>query len=360
MTVPTLLLPAALVEAQWVGPDAIGAIAASPAWAALARRAVVVGIDRGDGPPPLDPAHERWLHARLGLPAHTALAAASAIADDRPGADWRVDPVHLHVGRDHLLLTDPRALALDPGEARALADAVAPLFADDGLALDADAGTRWYLTERDPTRRMRLRTRPLAGALGRNIDAWSPVGEDARRWRRLSNEVQMTWHAHPVNARRDEHGRPTVNSLWIDGRVPGRAEAAADGAPAGEDIAMDLDAAARWATRDDHAASRAAIDLARRDVLRVDLRLLDARLAGDPARWLDAWRSIAADTLAPLASLQPPWGPRARVVLAGDEGWRTLEVATRGAWHPARWWRRPDAAALLDPRLSEHTSAAQA
>ena len=94
---PTLLLPASLVDAGWIGADRLAALAVSPAWNAIARRATVRGSAGPDGPPPHDPGHERWLHARLGLPEDAAAAAAAALADGAAVAAWRLDPVHLHV-----------------------------------------------------------------------------------------------------------------------------------------------------------------------------------------------------------------------------------------------------------------------
>jgi hypothetical protein len=325
---PVLLLPAALVDPDWLGADRLAAAAADADWAALARR--IGGTDEAgpDGPPPNDPGHERWLRSRLGLAGDAPLAVYAACADGVPDAAWRVDPVHLHVGRDHLVMTDPAALELGRDEAHALAGAIAPLLAEDGLALETPTRERWYLRELDPARPLRLRTRALVGATGRNIDAWMPVGEDARRWRRLVNEVQMTWHGHPVNARREEAHRPTVNSLWIEGPL----RAPQPGAR--------RDAAARLALRD---ATRVEVDVGDGTVV-LDARLLDAHVAGDPQRWARAWRELGTEAFAQIVRREPPWTHGARVVLAGDVGWRSLDVAPRAGW---RFWRRADPAALL-------------
>jgi hypothetical protein len=326
---PVLLLPAALVDPTWIGADRIAELAASPCWAALARRATERAHAGPDGPPPHDPGHERWLHARLALPAGTALAAAAALADGVAGAAWRIDPVHLHVGRDHLVLTDPASLSLSREDADALAATIAPLLADEGLALEIGTPKRWYLRETDPTRRLALRTRPLSGATGRNIEAWLPQGDDARRWRRIVNEIQMTWHA--LNESREAVHAPAVNSVWIEGRCP----AAAPG--------VELDAAARLAAREPGEGPVETV-LADGTRLRVDDRLHEAQLAGDPAGWLAAWRHLEADTLAAIVRADGAWRDGARIVLAGDAGWREIEIAPRAGW---RFWRRVPGAALL-------------
>ena len=324
---PTLLLPAALVDPAWPGADRIAALAATPAWAALASRARVLACAGPEDPPPGAPGHLRWLATRLRLPAGTALAACAALVDGATDAAWRLDPVHLHVGRDHLVLGDPRELRPEADEAAALAAAIGPLLAEEGLALDARTPSRWYLREIDAARPLRVATRPLAGAIGRNIDAWQPRGEDARRWRRIVNEVQMTWHAHPVNARREAAGRPAVNSVWIEGRL-------APGAPG-----VERDAAARIAT-DTPGGGPFSLALSDGARLVVDPRLLDAQLAGDPTAWHAAWHAIAADTLDAISRS----GGGGRVVLAGDAGWREIAIAPRADW---RFWRRPGAASLL-------------
>jgi hypothetical protein len=328
---PRLVLPASLVDPDWLGRERLAKAAASPGWTALARRARTVG-ERGPEPrPPSDPGHLRWLAEQLGLPADCALAACSVPTDGAPDAAWRIDPVHLHVGRDHLVLTDPAQLRLEPAEADALAAAIAPLLAEDALALAAPVAGPWSLRETDPGRPLRLRTRPLAGAVGRNIDAWMPVGDDARRWRRLLNEVQMTWFTHPVNAERAARGLPAVNSLWIEGRAP---------APSRMSNAART-AAARLADSPDTAVS---VDPGDGATLALDPALLAAQIEGDPLRWLDAWSAMDASVFGPMARAVGPWRDGARLVLAGDAGWRTLEVARRADW---RFWRRPDPAAFL-------------
>ena len=40
--------------------------------------------------------------------------------------------------------------------------------------------------------------------IGRDINALLPQGSAARRWRTLMTEVQMLFHAHPVNRAREE------------------------------------------------------------------------------------------------------------------------------------------------------------
>ena len=45
----------------------------------------------------------------------------------------------------------------------------------------------------------------------------SPSPDGAINWMRLQNELQMVLHAHPVNAAREDAGKPTINGVWFWG-----------------------------------------------------------------------------------------------------------------------------------------------
>jgi hypothetical protein len=75
---------------------------------------------------------------------------------------------------------------------------------------------RWYWEDAGP---LKLNTPSLDAARGRNIEAYNPSGADARQWRRLLNELQMTWFAHEVNAEREQRGDLPINGVWISGPV---------------------------------------------------------------------------------------------------------------------------------------------
>jgi len=344
---PTVVLSAALVDSRWLGPDALRTAATVPGFSALARRANQDNTSTDISGAAPEPGAERWLREHFGLQDGCPVAACALLADDAP-ARWRIDPVHLHIGRDHLVLTDPARLSLTPDESHALCEAVAGLFNEEGLELTPTGNAHWALHETDPLRPLHLHTPSLSGALGRSIDARLPTGEDARRWRRLLNEVQMTWFAHPVNLERESSARPTVNSLWIEGPCP-----AID--PTSESRLM---AAARLGARGrrtSHATDEGvptpqaqpfkdAFITTHSGPLAVDDRLLEAVLEGDPQRWIDAWRALDTSLFTPMASGQSPWDRGARLVLAGDSGWRSLRIGARPDW---RFWKRPDPSSWL-------------
>ena len=330
-----------------------GAIAAALAGGAIARacvRARVVGRALDDSLVPRELPCEAWLRARFGVVPDDAIEAWSAPAHGVAPPCWRLTPVNVRVGHDSLVLDDPGALALGADEARALAAAAAPLFAEAGLALTAPAPLAWFAAGA-ATQRWQARTWTLA--CGRRIDAYLPGGEDARAWRRLFTEVQMLWHSHDVTRAREAAGRAPVNALWLDGRAtvlaPGDAStprAVVSGEPALVGLAraagalvLDTDP---LALEDDGAWRALARD---GDVL------LDVGAWRRPRReahadgWHDAWR--AADAwYAAICGRRDPLADFARVrwVFTGERRRVELELARADRWQP---WRRLDAIALV-------------
>jgi hypothetical protein len=176
--------------------------------------------------------HEReagWLAAAFGLDVNATLPAAAlrkvGAGGTAPTEEWLcLDPVHFDVRREGIMLADPARLQLTGEESAALREAMQPLLAEWG-DLSASAPDRWELRLARP---QALETLPLAEAIGRPVDPALPGGADGRSWRRLLAEIQTILHAHPVNRRRDEQGRPTINSLWPwgAGSLPQQVQAA--------------------------------------------------------------------------------------------------------------------------------------
>ncbi|MEY3980102.1 MAG: hypothetical protein RLZZ375_1531 [Pseudomonadota bacterium] len=210
---PTLMLPFALPPAQHA-KDLINALKA-PALALCLARGSQLPEQRFDafaaalpheilrygcGPdnsPPL--AHQHM--QQLGLPSQS-------------GYWFLLQPVHFHVARDHLVLTDLRQLPIDEATSRALFDAASPLFSELGHELQFGDAHHWFIRA-DSWHS--LRTTTPDAATGHNVDVWLPSGEHARAWRRLHNEIQMLWHTHLVNETREAQGLPRINALWLWG-----------------------------------------------------------------------------------------------------------------------------------------------
>jgi hypothetical protein len=174
---------------------------------------------------------ERWLAGRAGLDTvrvptapfmrladHAAAGSAAnqaAAGAIEPAGAWAcLQPVHIHAARDHLVLMHPDQLAIRADEAAALRAAIDDLLAEAGIPLDAPHPARWYVPE--GVFGDLVATTPVR-ATGRNIDIWMQAGARAREWRRLQNEIQMTWHDHPVNAARETEGKLPINSVWLHG-----------------------------------------------------------------------------------------------------------------------------------------------
>ena len=127
------------------------------------------------------------------------------------------DPVSLVPGRDEATLTPPEALALSPEEAEALIGAANALLTEDGIALARGASGRWYLAGLDAAA---LDTPPTHFLARREAGEYLPGAGAAAPWRRLMTELQMLWHAHPVNEARLARGAAPVNGVWFWGGGP--------------------------------------------------------------------------------------------------------------------------------------------
>ena len=160
-------------------------------------------------------AHFNWLAANLfaqRTPAPTApYAYAHLTGAAAPGFVWHADAVHMEAARDHLAVT---SLADDPPsvtEARALIATANELALSKGCHL-VEIRKRWFLlSDHD----WLIDTRPLSSVNETTVGLAG--GRDALVWNRLHNEIQMAWHVHDVNTRRETEGRQTVNAVWLHG-----------------------------------------------------------------------------------------------------------------------------------------------
>lgn len=261
----------------------------------------------------LTPPHEASLAAARGwqggagaLPfaAHAAHADGIEVLDLAWG---QLTPVHWHVGRDEILLTDPESLQLEEAESRALLEAVRELFESEGFALAWGAPLRWYAAHESFAE---LPTASLDRVVGRNVDRWLPAGREARLLRRLQNEVQMLLYAHPINEAREARGALAVNSFWLSG-------------------------CGRWQE-----------SLA--EPVQIDERLRAPLLGEDWAAWAEAWRALDADALAPLADALERGEP-ASLTLCGERFAQRFDLAEGSLWSRlGRRFKHPGPADVLE------------
>lgn len=201
--VATLLLPSV---------RRLGAAAPSaPVATALGRGDLRIGLDAGRRAQLL-----RHLHP---VPQHWPVAALTRQRDagDAAGAAWlRADPCRVQPDINGArLLAVGEGLGLDAQDAAQLLPALKPLFGDAGMPIDAPVPTRWYL-RLPPSSTLPDFTEPDE-ALGADLFEHLAQGPEGRRWRSLLSEAQVVLHNHPWNARRQEAGRPAINSLWFWG-----------------------------------------------------------------------------------------------------------------------------------------------
>lgn len=135
---------------------------------------------------------------------------------DGGGTDARAwyfaEPTTFVADRDRLVLL-PLAEPLDEAESEALLAALRDHFGNEGLVCERRGG-RWYFFHPDI---VEAHTPSPAVAAEGSADPAAFGGGDARTLARILNEVQMLWHAHPVNEARRRAGRAAANGLWVWG-----------------------------------------------------------------------------------------------------------------------------------------------
>lgn len=219
-----------------------------------------------------------------------AVRRLAPLVDDRPG--WLLEPAHFHVAKDHIVLVAGAAKDLDLADARQLADSIMPVIEEASLDLTVLEPRLWLLTPRDQP--LQLDCASFDAASGRNVEGYLPAGIHARQYRRLLNEIQMTWHEHPVNLRREATGDLPINSIWLSGPVTTAALCA-------------------W--------NRAVAE----GLFEVDETLLAARLRDDQGAWLDALHALDARMHEWLTAANPP-----AILLCGDTSARWLQRSAGG------------------------------
>lgn len=344
-----ILIPFSLPPAE-LAPDLLQQLQA-PALATLLARARRATTQAEPGQFLRSLPHERWLASRCGLEVETG-------EDDSPpvgplllevfgltpaqGRWFAVQPVHIHIARDHLVLTDPRDLALDEADARTLYGIAAPLFAEAGLTLAWGNAGLWLLRADDWAG---LKTASPDAASGHNIDIWMPKGPHERTWRKIQNEVQMHWFGHPLNDRREARGLRPVNSLWLWGGGAAQAE------PAQKIFshAVNLDAACagfrRYAHSAMHAAGAAQLPAGADHSLVLLDELAHAWLVSDWGTWLQGMQALEAQWFAPLLERVKSGHQDCVSILLSDDNRLLQLTVTRGALR--KFWRKPGLTPLL-------------
>lgn len=262
-----------------------------------------------------------------------------------PGDLWcHADPVHLRLDRDRLRLYAGSVVAPWPEETEALVAAFNRHFAGEGVALVAPRPERWYL--RVSTELPRVRLAPVYALQGASVGDCLPQGPQALPWVRLLNEVQMLFHAEPINHLRAKAGRPAINGIWVWGggvlpeQIKLRAELLVGDAPAVRGLAQL--GARPWLGVDDWLADPLAALESERCIVLWD-RHWRAALDQDQVAWVEAgrvldralahlWQALGSGRLAELC-LDPLQGTAFR--LCPQHRWRLWRRSRSIAgWQP--------------------------
>ncbi|HYD97083.1 MAG TPA: hypothetical protein VEC01_17270 [Noviherbaspirillum sp.] len=342
-----ILLPFGLPPAE-LSADLLRELHA-PALATLLARAKLAQQEQRDGFQLALP-HETWLAQQFGFagndgsspPVAEALMQKAGLQTDNAGAWFILQPVHIHIARDHLVLTDPRQLGLDENEARALFKVAEPLLAEAGKALRFGEPGIWFVQAGDWAG---LRTATPDAACGHNIDIWMPAGPQERNWRKVQNEVQMHWFNHPVNEQREARGEKPVNSVWLWGGPSGTGTRPGARYDKIFNLSGWMQAFCAAAPRHGEAGDGAQLlpQMAGRNLLLLDA-LLEPALSSDWAGWLDGMRKLEERWFAPLLqSLQSAKLDTISLILTHD-----ARISRFAASRPSlrKFWVKPSLARL--------------
>jgi len=303
--------------------------------------------------------HELWIARALGLargqePAVATSAMRGFGLAPGDGTWFVVNPAHIQIARTHLMMGDPRQLDLREDEGRALFDSALPCFTEAGYGLAYGNADTWFMRADDWND---LHTASPEAAVGMNLTDWMPTGGPARAFRKLQNEVQVTWYTDPVNAAREARGQSPINSFWPWGGASMATEeahrlvASAQGKPGGGPALL-THAAPGWldalatGRADSPAALAAGAAASHADhLLLVAGNAASAAVAADWDGWLRQMQGLEDALFAPmLEAVAKGRVKRLRLVLSHRDGHLELETTPMAQ---RKFWRRPTLEALI-------------
>lgn len=238
-----------------------------------------------------------------------------------------LNPIHIHVARDHLVMQDQRRLAMSDEEARQLFEVALTICQEDGRTLLWGDAKHWFLRADEWAE---LKTASLDAASGHNMEIWLASGAQARAWRRLQNEIQMMWHAHPINQSREQIGERSINSVWLHS------------------------GSAQLPATDFLTTEAPYQQLARPACNTIVLtHLSEAALNSDWGNWLAQFQTLEQDWFAPLrqALLEKKY-TQLKFVFSDEQHLHIVECRAPQAW---KFWRKPHLNVLKSPLHPQQT-----
>lgn len=260
--------------------------------------------------------------------------------------------IHLQADKDNARLVPEAALNIDSKESKELLDSLNELINPDGLNVHRSAGGHIYLTGMPAAA---LDTWPAHAVANGKIANSLPRQSNAGDWRRLLTEVQMLFHAHPVNAARAELNQLPINGMWFWGGnqsvsvspVTNMLLVADDAYARGLGAALNLNteslASSSWENlvRDYLSGSEnndASID----EIVMVDLSAYQAWLSGDQVALAQAKDQLQTQWITPLQKAVTN-DLVAEFILDGCEGQaiveRPLQRGARGLSDSSWLWK---------------------
>lgn len=275
---------------------------------------------------------ENWLCASFGAQAVAPVRAAADGLDAGEGYWLCADPVNLQLQRAQMMPIPD--VALNKDEAAALCASLNEHFAGSGMRFYAPHPQRWYLRlDTEP----QLTTTPLRQAAWRDAKFHQPQGADVLHWQRITIEVQMLLHAHPVNQAREARGELPAGSLWLwGGGCATPLRAAFDAVGGDGDTAL---AFARAAGIAQVASLESLLQTKGANGLWLNETMSGAQQRGDYHAWREAALQLEQDCASLLQALRGGRLQRLTLEVLSVNGAQRFE-ATRAAvwklWRPVR------------------------
>ncbi len=126
----------------------------------------------------------------------------------------RADPVHLRIEQNHIMLADRFMFQITREEALQFSSVINQILIHDNISILPLHPYRWYIRLPNTPE---LHTHTLSAATCNNINHLMPGGKDGIKWHKITNEIQMLLHDHPINQDRALRDQLAINSLWFWG-----------------------------------------------------------------------------------------------------------------------------------------------
>ncbi len=351
----TLLVPGALVPGA-LAPDLARAAPVSRLTQLLSHAQPTAQHQAAEGG--VGAAHWSWLARTFGLNSDPPVSAAyawQALGGTQAELHhcWIAfcDPVHMALGPDSVTLNDTVGAPLGADETEALLSLAREVLGEVSLGTVPKVcsgttpavqlrlevrGGQWFILADAP---IDLQTTLLDAVLGKSAQERLPNGSDARLWRKLTNQIQMLWHASAVNVAREQRGTMVVNALWVHGggqwrRLP-RSTITKVQAP---DNCIDAAVLRGWlmAGRDDDVCGEnARREEAQGDMLSICRVLFRPFAFQDWESWLTRLTLLEEHLERDLAAARACGATRFELIVCGARQTRTLTIPLQAAW-----WQR--------------------